>query len=979
MATKSIDSAASRPRRALGSSPWAWLTGMVVVVGRRLWSNLSLILAIAAGFTVAVAIVVSIPVYAEAVGYRILRDELSSPLNGTRRPPFAFMYRYLGSISGNTNTQKLESINTYFANDVANKLGLDITNQTRYIATDKIPLRLTAEGGGQPLGWISIAYAQNLVDHIDLLDGRMPEVTSTDEPLEVLLSAEFAFGLGLQPGEVYYVFAQREAPEKSMIPVRISGIWQPKDPASEYWFYAPEVLRETLFTTEEAFSQHVVAANPDPINVAVWYLVADGSVIRSSEVPAFGGRIDRTLSESNKILEGMRLDVSPLDALVRHIARVKQLTAILTIFSIPVLGLIAYFVVLVAGLVVQRQSNEIAVLRSRGASRSQIMGIYFIEWVIIGAAAISVGVLLGQVSALFMTWTRSFLDFQPVDPLPIGMSQDAWTRAFQIVVFMLIAALIPAFVTSRFTIVSFKSERARASAKPFWQRAYLDVLMLIPIGYGWWLLRQQGSLGSISGSGLSDPFNNPLLLIAPSLFIFATALITVRFFPIFMRIFEFIASRLPGIATVTALRYLARTPSAYSGPILLLIITLSLAGFTASMAKSLDKNLLERNHFIAGGDAKLFDMGQSSSGGGGGAPGGMQSGIDAIVTDPGESKLTGPKYFFLPVQDYLGIDGVAHATRVGNSKVSVIINNNSIEAQYFGIDRLDFPNVAYWRDDFSDQPLGALMNLLAEDEGAVLVQREFAKNLNLRVGDNFIIRMNNLDATYSVPVVVAGFIDLFPTAYPSEGPPIIGNLEYSFDMQGGMYPYDVWLRLKEGSTVNDDDIYRGTVTTGMKVFIREFAPEVINNERIRPERQGFFGLLSVGFVAAAFLSMLGFLFYSILAFQRRFVELGMLRAIGLSTAQLGTLLAIEQTLIIGMAIAAGTFVGVSASQLFIPFLQLPSYERDLFPPFAVSIATEQILIIYAVFMVVLIATVLITVVLLRRMKLFQAVKLGEAI
>jgi len=103
MATKSIDSAASRPRRALGSSPWAWLTGMVVVVGRRLWSNLSLILAIAAGFTVAVAIVVSIPVYAEAVGYRILRDELSSPLNGTRRPPFAFMYRYLGSISGNTN------------------------------------------------------------------------------------------------------------------------------------------------------------------------------------------------------------------------------------------------------------------------------------------------------------------------------------------------------------------------------------------------------------------------------------------------------------------------------------------------------------------------------------------------------------------------------------------------------------------------------------------------------------------------------------------------------------------------------------------------------------------------------------------------------------------------------------------------------------------------------------------------------------
>jgi putative ABC transport system permease protein len=250
--------------------------------------------------------------------------------------------------------------------------------------------------------------------------------------------------------------------------------------------------------------------------------------------------------------------------------------------------------------------------------------------------------------------------------------------------------------------------------------------------------------------------------------------------------------------------------------------------------------------------------------------------------------------------------------------------------------------------------------------------------VNLRIGDSFFIQMNNLDYTVNVPVIVKGFVNLFPTAYPSEGPVVIGNLEYSFDMQGGQYPYDVWLRLRD-DTVSEDDVYRGTITAGLKTFIREFSPKVINAERLRPERQGFFGLLSVGFIAAAFLSMLGFLFYSILAFQRRFVELGMLRAIGLSTAQLGTLLAIEQTFIIGVAVIAGTFISVSASNLFIPFLQLPSYERDLFPPFSVQIATEQILIIYAVFGVVLVATVAITVVLLRRMKLFQAVKLGEAI
>ena len=42
------------------------LLGLLRIVGRRLWSHLWLMLAIAAGFVVAIALVVAIPVYAEA-------------------------------------------------------------------------------------------------------------------------------------------------------------------------------------------------------------------------------------------------------------------------------------------------------------------------------------------------------------------------------------------------------------------------------------------------------------------------------------------------------------------------------------------------------------------------------------------------------------------------------------------------------------------------------------------------------------------------------------------------------------------------------------------------------------------------------------------------------------------------------------------------------------------------------------------------
>ena len=59
--------------------------------------------------------------------------------------------------------------------------------------------------------------------------------------------------------------------------------------------------------------------------------------------------------------------------------------------------------------------------------------------------------------------------------------------------------------------------------------------------------------------------------------------------------------------------------------------------------------------------------------------------------------------------------------------------------------------------------------------------------------------MNDLDRKVRVPVIVAGYVNLFPTVYPGDGPFLIGNLDYAFDMQGGQYPYDVWLRLTPGA------------------------------------------------------------------------------------------------------------------------------------------------------------------------------------
>ncbi len=68
------------------------ILGLVMVVGQRQRSYLGLVLARLAGFIVAIALVVSIPLYADAVGYRVLRTELEPDQDGTRRPPFAYLF-----------------------------------------------------------------------------------------------------------------------------------------------------------------------------------------------------------------------------------------------------------------------------------------------------------------------------------------------------------------------------------------------------------------------------------------------------------------------------------------------------------------------------------------------------------------------------------------------------------------------------------------------------------------------------------------------------------------------------------------------------------------------------------------------------------------------------------------------------------------------------------------------------------------------
>ncbi|MEE8391075.1 MAG: FtsX-like permease family protein, partial [Anaerolineae bacterium] len=818
----------------------------------------------------------------------------------------------------------------------------------------------------------------DLEDHITILEGRFPAVAdpAQDSTIEILISESVALELGLQVDETYIAFARQKTMEgerTTQITVQIAGVWKPTDPMEEFWFYDPNALDDVMLVPEETFLGRIGPYLDDEVYLGLWYLVMDGSDVTASDVNPLLSRTVAVQQQASSLLNGARLDVSPTDALQRYRRATGLLTFLLFAFSVPIVGLILAFVGLVVGLSVERQRNEIAVLRSRGATVVQVVGIAALEGTLLSVFALAVGFPASEAIARVIGRARSFLDFTLQSELRVNVTMTTVRFGLVAVGLTLVALIVPTIGAARHTIVTYKQEQARALRKPWWQRAWLDVLLFIPAAYGAYLLRQQGSVALPAVEGMdvaNDPFQNPLLLLVPALGVFALTLFILRLLPVIMAGIAWLASRTKGVGILLAVRHLSRSPGSYTAPLLLLVLTLSLSAFTASLAQTLDRHLYDQTRYRIGADMQLDELGESTESTGG--PSGFAPQPDSTSA---EEEDAGPRWLFLPVSEHLKVPGVQAAARIGRYSTYTWLSGGTQEGVFIGVDRVDFPQVAFWRKDFAPTSLGALMNALAVQSNAVLIPRSFAAQHALSIGDTLHVAVDTYGQRTEMEVQITGIFDLFPTWYPEDGPLIVGDLNHLFEQAGGQFPYDVWL--KTDPNADYEQIVKGVRDLRLNVLNWKAPLLQISAEQERPERQGLFGVLSVGFMAAALLTVLGFLLYAFFSFRRRFIELGILRAIGLSAGQMTAFLAWELAFLILLGAAAGTGLGAWISELFIPYLQVGSGPSAYIPPYVVEIAWPAIIRIYVLFGGLFVVALGVLVALLLRIKIFQAVKLGE--
>lgn len=949
------------------------LFSVVTTAFKRLRANLWLALCALIALITAVALCVSIPVYAEGASLRLLQREIARQEQQMGRSPFALLFRYVGSWNEPLEWERVAPADTFITGPGLEQLELPLNGLARHVRTEQLQLFLPPSQSTQNqfLKHVTLGFVTGLDAQIQIVDGTVPRpATSVADPVEVMIMRALADEVGMNVGDAFALVTNSGGRVVS-ISIVISALWEPVNALDPAWFFQPDAFHDVILVPEATFTGPVAAELRTEVGQVLWFARLNDAGLTAAEAGPLLARIERVRAQAAGIVPGLRLEQSPAEALSSYRAGVTTLTVQLFVFSAPILGLVLYFVSLIANLLVTRQRSEIALLKTRGVRDTQILGIYVVEWLILGVIALAVGPGLGLGFATFMSRTSSFLELAlDISPLPLTLTWENIRFGGIAIALALVSALLPVLFATRRTLVDEQQQAARTLRPPLWQRFYLDIAVLIPPAYGLYQLQRGGGLqlGALSGD---DPFGNPLLLIVPVLLCFGLGLFAVRIIPLALEVLARLARVPSWVGPLVALRSLARQPGSYRGPLLLLILTLSLAAYSASMARTLDGSLRRAIQYQVGADTQLIETGESTEQAQGGqGPGGQQQ-------QPERKNIAEEaRFLFVPVDDHLEVPGITAVTRVGSYAATIQSGGVNEQAQLVGIDRLDFPQVVTTFDPVwaQGQSLGALMNRLARTPAGVLVSREVLDR-GLSVGDVLPARVTLYGDQREISFVIVAAIDLWPGYYPQDGPILVANLDYIFDQMGGQYPYDAWIARAADARV--DDIVAGVRRLGINVVAVRDAATLLQEAQAEPRRQGLFGLLSVGFIAAGVLTLLGFLLAALITARRRAIELGVLRALGLSSGSVAAALVIEQVTLVLAGVGAGTGIGLLAARLVVPLLQVGAGPQPGTPPYPPQIAWDQVTLIYAVFAVALLLTLLALAWVLGRMRLFQAVKLGD--
>ncbi|GCL72693.1 ABC transporter permease [Paenibacillus naphthalenovorans] len=968
---------------------------------RKMWNTRWLTLSTLAGLIMAVAFTTSIPMYSDGSLKRVVAATLKEKSQGMSAG--SVLIRYQASGNDRADLSAFADVDAYIKEELPQEIGFPADAYVRSLSirgsqlTPDDPSKVDPSKRRQ----MTLMAQSGLKEEVELTQGNWFSEQPQDGVIEVVIHEEAMFRGDMRVGDVFH-YPISGGLGIAPLKVKIVGIFKPKNDADPYWFQGIEGLITTFFMSETGFNDELLTKKKIPLNLANWYYAFDLQEIKTSQLSSLQRKLERLDITLYQKLKDTRVDVSFIPLLQEFKVQSLQLQILLFTLAAPMIAMVFYYIVMNARQSLDRQRTVIAVIRSRGGSTRQIIWIYLLEGLLLGGAAIIIGPMLGWFMAKSIGSSSGFLTFVDREAVPVGLSEEALLYGLAAVVIALMASVIPAVIYARASIVSHKQQLARSDKKPFWQKWFLDVLLLCLVGYGYYLFGQRQELFAQTGMTTDQLQVHPLLFFIPALSIIGLGLFFLRIFPWLLRFCNWLGKRVLPVPMYLTLTQLSRSSTAYYPLMLLLILTLGLGVYNASAARTIDLNSTDRILYAYGTDVVMKADWQAvaetppqapnpgnGQGQGQGNPGGSVGGNPQSPggSNPGQGPGSpgqpggpgggtgGPpptmRYIEPPFEVFRQLEGVEHAARVLLAKSNVVVSGKSLgQGMLMGIDNVDFAEVAWFRKDLFSVHPNHYLNLLGQYEQAVIIPTTFAEKHQIKPGD----LMNITISGQPVEFVVVAAVPYWPSQYPEQTPFMIANLEYIYD-QAPVTPYEVWLKMKDGAKVTPliEALREKKVDIAS---VKDVRNELISQKR-HPARGGVFGILSLGFLVSVLVSLIGYILYWFFNLSSRVVQFGVLRAMGLSKRQLTGMLLLEQMFTAGLAIVLGLSIGKLTSYLFLPFLQTAENVKMQVPPFRVVFDardTDQLYVVVAVMMLTGAGLLFLHI---RRLRVHQAVKLGE--
>ncbi len=312
--------------------------------------------------------------------------------------------------------------------------------------------------------------------------------------------------------------------------------------------------------------------------------------------------INEVVTLREEVLPAGFLGFSPLpDALNSFATQYSYNQTTLIILLLQIAAIALFYVVIVGAMIVERQAPETALLRSRGASPAQLLGLTLAEGLALAVPCAIVAPFLAVLVTRLLGLTPAFHDVTGGSPIPAHVDALAFAFAAAGALLAVLALLVPAAIGV--LLGGPLARRQLGRPRPaLVQRYYVDLALAAVCGMLLWELSQRGAVFKTGGAGgLSS---DPLLLLSPALLTLAIAALALRLYPPALRLAARLSAAASGVTVVSGLRQLTRNPAQYTRLGLLLMMSVGVGTFAASYSGTTTRSFRERVLYQAGADLR---------------------------------------------------------------------------------------------------------------------------------------------------------------------------------------------------------------------------------------------------------------------------------------------------------------------------------------------------------------------------------------